>query len=331
MPVAPTIISLIALFMLAATSTPAPAQITPTARPTPSAIAHQTEAKDAPQHADAEAPAPDDESATPPLPPPASEPTVTRSASPAAADAAPYAILDDPPLPRARPVLPAPASAATRIYVRIFKRENELELWSSQGGAYRLQRTYPICAWSGNLGPKLREGDYQSPEGFYLVTRYQLKPDSDYHRAFNIGFPNAYDRTHNRTGSFLMVHGACASVGCFAMTDPAIEEIYDTVEKALAEGQPGIPVHIFPFRMTEAALREQADTPWIDFWRNLKEGYDLFEETRIPPKVSVCGKRYEFGEPKFWCKPITGWTRTAQTRPSRRLALPIDRGEAAER
>ncbi|MCC2111938.1 MAG: hypothetical protein KDJ16_07885 [Hyphomicrobiales bacterium] len=230
-------------------------------------------------------------------------------AAPAATIAPPAT---NPPLPVPRPIAHLFETGPFQIFIRIFKQESALELWYSRGGEYKLARTYPICAWSGSLGPKLREGDYQSPEGFYVVNRSQLKPNSDYHRAFNVGFPNAFDKAQNRTGSFLMVHGACASVGCYAMTDPAIEEIYDIVEKALIDGQPGIPVHIFPFRMTEETLKEHYGTEWISFWRNLKEGYDIFEKTRIPPQASACGTRYGFGDPKSWCKPITGW-QTAQS------------------
>ncbi len=241
---------------------------------------------------------------------PAAAPTEP-AATPTEPAAAPAPVMTsplvDPPLPVPRPITHLFEDGPFHVFVRIFKQESALELWYSRGGEFKLARTYPICAWSGSLGPKLREGDFQSPEGFYVVDRSQLKPNSDYHRAFNVGYPNAFDKAHDRTGSFLMVHGACASVGCYAMTDPAIEEIYGIVEKALIDGQPGIPVHIFPFRMTEKAFREHPGSQWIGFWRNLKQGYDIFEKTRIPPQASACGKRYGFGEPKSWCKPITGW------------------------
>ena len=146
------------------------------------------------------------------------------------------------------------------VFVRIFKQEAELEVWMKSGASgndqFSLVQTYPICAYSGDLGPKLREGDRQSPEGFYYVKKRQLNPNSNFHLAFNIGYPNRYDRAHKRTGSFIMVHGSCASVGCYAMTDNKIEEIYELVEEALTQGQSFVRVHIFPFRMSDEAMIE---------------------------------------------------------------------------
>ena len=178
------------------------------------------------------------------------------------------------------------------VFVRIFKQESELELWAERGGAHVLVKTYPICTWSGTLGPKLREGDRQSPEGFYRVTRERLNPNSRFHLSFNVGFPNAYDRAHGRTGSFLMVHGNCVSLGCYAMTDAGIEEIYGMVEAALDGGQPSVQVHIFPFRMTDAKMRRHGSSKWIGFWRNLKQGYDAFETHGRPPEITVEGGVY---------------------------------------
>ncbi|BBU61222.1 hypothetical protein MSC49_11570 [Methylosinus sp. C49] len=206
------------------------------------------------------------------------------------------------------------------VYVRIFKKEGELELWRRQSGHFTLYRTYPICKWSGHLGPKLKSGDYQSPEGFYSVSARQLNPNSHYHRAFDVGFPNAFDKQNGRTGGALMVHGACKSVGCFAMTDRVIEEIYGLVEAALRGGQHEVPVHIFPFRMTDAALAKETQGDWTNlwsappehqqwsgFWRNLKEGYDLFEQTGEPPTAYACGSRYAFGAAGGSCRRIAGW------------------------
>ena len=166
--------------------------------------------------------------------------------------------------------------------------------------------TMPICLWSGRLGPKLREGDRQAPEGFYAVSHKQLHPGSRHHLAFNLGFPNAYDRAHGRTGSYLMVHGGCSSIGCYAMTDGAVDDIYRIVEAALDGGQDHVPVHVFPFRMTPERLAAMAGEQWIGFWRNLKTGYDLFEKTGKPPPAFACGERYGFG-PGTGCRPIAGW------------------------
>jgi hypothetical protein len=208
------------------------------------------------------------------------------------------------------------------VFVRIFKQEGQLELWLKKNGRYALYKTFPICKWSGRLGPKIKEADYQSPEGFYSVSARQLNPHSNYHRAFNVGYPNAFDRQNGRTGGLVMVHGACKSVGCFAMTDRGIEEIYGFVEAALRAGQKEVPVHIFPFRMTEANLSKETGggggwlsfvsgggsyAQWAAFWKNLKQGYDLFEHTGEPPVAFACGDHYEFGGGSATCRRVAGW------------------------
>jgi murein L,D-transpeptidase YafK len=180
------------------------------------------------------------------------------------------------------------------IFIRIFKLESELELWVEKNGRYELFATYPICLWSGRLGPKLREGDRQAPEGFYTVSSEQLNPNSRWHRSFNLGFPNAFDQAHGRTGTFLMVHGGCLSIGCYAMTDAVVDEIWGLVTAALDENQERFAVHVFPFRMTERNLDLRKGYQWASFWADLKKGYDLFEERRVPPLVSVCNGSYAF-------------------------------------
>lgn len=184
------------------------------------------------------------------------------------------------------------------VFVRIFKQERTLEMWiQGANGRYSLFQRYPICTFSGSLGPKQREGDEQSPEGFYAVGLNQLNPNSRYHRAFNLGYPNAYDRAYGRTGSALMVHGDCVSIGCYAMTDRQISEIYTIVEAALRNGQPFFRVHAMPFRMTEHNLAAHRGSQWYDFWANLKQGYDYFERYRLPPDVQVAGLEYTFQHP----------------------------------
>ena len=178
------------------------------------------------------------------------------------------------------------------IYIRIFKMERELELWVDNGDRYLLFRKYPICTFSGELGPKLREGDQQSPEGFYTVGPAQLNPASRFHLSFNLGYPNQYDRALGRTGSALMVHGNCASIGCYAMTDGYIEEIYAMADAALRNGQRQFQVHIFPFRMSPERMSSYRSFRWYSFWLELKAGYDLFEEHRRRPKVSVREGQY---------------------------------------
>lgn len=184
------------------------------------------------------------------------------------------------------------------VLIRIFKKESELEIWVKKNGRYDLFDIYQICTWSGKLGPKLAEGDKQSPEGFYEVSSRQLNPRSKFLLSFNLGFPNAYDRAHGRTGSYLMVHGDCQSVGCYAMTNPGIKDIYGLVKSALKGGQKSVSTHVFPFRMTKKAMGEVKGHKWEPFWRNLKQGHDWFEKERIAPGVAVCNKKYVIGRVK---------------------------------
>ena len=194
------------------------------------------------------------------------------------------------------------------VFVRIYKQEAQLEIWMRDGEKFNRLHSYPICKHSGFLGPKLKEGDRQAPEGFYAVTKKQLNPGSRHYRAFNLGFPNEYDRAHGRTGSALMVHGGCTSIGCYAMTDLGVGEIYRVVEKALNNGQKKVPVHVFPFRMTKENLTKASAGKWQPFWENIKVGHDLFEKNGVPPKVGVCGKRYAFGNQAGNCRAIAGWS-----------------------
>jgi murein L,D-transpeptidase YafK len=180
------------------------------------------------------------------------------------------------------------------VHLRIYKLESEIEVWVQKDGSFEHFATYPICMWSGRLGPKLQEGDRQAPEGFYTVDKDALNPNSRMHLSFNLGFPNIYDRSKGRTGSFLMVHGGCASIGCYAVTDDVVDELWAFVTKALDNGQERIPVHAFPFRMTERNMRLRRGDEWSGFWADLKMGYDLFEKTKVPPVVSVCEGRYVF-------------------------------------
>jgi murein L,D-transpeptidase YafK len=185
------------------------------------------------------------------------------------------------------------------ILIRAYKKESELEVWKrGRDGRYAHMKTYPICRWSGQLGPKVREGDRQAPEGFYQVSAAQLNPNSSFYLSFDTGFPNSFDRAHGRTGSHLMVHGSCSSRGCFAMTDEAIAEIYAVAREALSGGgQRAFQFQSYPFRMTAQNLAKHRYDPHIAFWRNLKEGADHFEVTKTEPQVAVCGRRYAFNAP----------------------------------
>jgi murein L,D-transpeptidase YafK len=186
------------------------------------------------------------------------------------------------------------------LYLRVFKQESLLEAWILDPATttWHLLHTWPICAWSGTLGPKLAEGDRQSPEGFYAIPPPRMNPNSRWHLAMNVGFPNDYDRRLGRTGSWIMIHGVCGSSGCYAMTDRGVEGIWVLVEAALQHGQPWVPVHIFPFRMTPENLHDQALHPWFPFWANLAEGWRFFDETGQVPEVDVGPDgRYRFRAP----------------------------------
>ncbi|WP_312796781.1 murein L,D-transpeptidase family protein [Tianweitania sp.] len=188
-------------------------------------------------------------------------------------------------------------SQTSPIMVRIFKEEGKLEVWKQKTtGRYDLLASYNICKWSGKLGPKYIEGDRQAPEGFYTVQPGQMNPNSSYYLSFNIGFPNAYDRVHGRSGQHLMVHGACSSSGCYSMTDAQVGQIYALAREAFKGGQTSFQIQAFPFRMTAANMARYKDDPNYAFWTMLKEGYDHFEITKVPPKVDVCEKRYVFNQ-----------------------------------
>lgn len=181
------------------------------------------------------------------------------------------------------------------ILVRAFKKEAELEIWKMKAdGTYALLKTYPVCRWSGQLGPKKREGDRQVPEGFYSVSPGLMNPNSNYYLSFNIGYPNAYDRAHGYTGGLIMVHGACSSAGCFSMTDEQMAEIYAIAREAFAGGQRSIQVQSLPFRMTPQNMARYRLDPNMKFWNQIKEGYDHFETTKREPQVAFCGRRYVF-------------------------------------
>jgi murein L,D-transpeptidase YafK len=183
------------------------------------------------------------------------------------------------------------------MVIRIFKQSSELEVWKETASGYRLFKTYEICAWSGDLGPKVKEGDRQSPEGFYTITPGLMNPNSNYYLAFNTGFPNKFDRAYGRTGSDLMVHGDCSSRGCYSMTDESIAEIYALARETFAGGNQSFQLQIFPFRMTPANLARQSKSEHVAFWQDIKEGYDRFELTRTPPTWDVCNKEYVFDVP----------------------------------
>ena len=181
------------------------------------------------------------------------------------------------------------------ILIRIFKEESELEVWKATAtGRFELLKLYPVCRWSGEIGPKLHEGDYQAPEGFYAITPRLMNPNSSYYLAINMGFPNAFDAANGRDGSLIMIHGDCASIGCYAMTDAQIGEIYGLARDAFLGGKRTLQVQAYPFRMTPDNLARHRTNPSLPFWQMLKVGNDHFEATHLAPRVDVCDRRYVF-------------------------------------
>jgi murein L,D-transpeptidase YafK len=181
------------------------------------------------------------------------------------------------------------------MLVRLFKQEAELEVWKqTRNGQFALLKTYPICRWSGDLGPKIKEGDRQAPEGFYSITPAQMNPQSSYYLSFNMGYPNAFDKALGRTGSQLMVHGDCSSRGCYAMTDEQIAEIYSLGRESFFGGQRAFQVQAYPFKMTPLNMARHRNNPNMPFWKMIKQGYDHFEVTKQEPKVEFCENRYVF-------------------------------------
>lgn len=185
------------------------------------------------------------------------------------------------------------------ILVRLFKQEAELEVWKqTRSGQFALLKSYPICRWSGDLGPKVREGDRQAPEGFYSINPGQMNPQSAYYLSFNTGYPNAFDKALGRTGSQLMVHGDCSSRGCYAMTDEQIAEIYSLGRESFFGGQKAFQLQAYPFKMTPVNMAKHRNNPNMPFWKMIKEGYDHFEVTRQEPKVDFCERKYVFDATK---------------------------------
>jgi murein L,D-transpeptidase YafK len=183
------------------------------------------------------------------------------------------------------------------VYIQIFKQERKLELYAELQGEYRLIGTYGICDFSGGLGNKRREGDFKSPEGFYSVDIHHLKPDSKFYRAINIGFPNAYDMAQGYSGKYLMIHGNCKSIGCYAMTDQYMDEIFTYVQAAFQYGQRNVQISIYPFRMTDANMAAHRNSSYISFWNELKPGYDYFQKYHTPPNVVVSSGKYVLTQP----------------------------------
>jgi len=188
----------------------------------------------------------------------------------------------------------AGASVNAPVLIRIFKETKELELWKqNKDTSWSQIKTYEICAVSGTLGPKVKQGDYQAPEGFYSITRSQLNPNSSEHLSVNTGYPNARDIADRHTGSALMIHGGCSSAGCYAITDPSMEELYAAIRDALYGGQAAVQIQIYPFRMNSWSMFFVRDNPNYKFWQELKEGWDWFEKYHMPIPIKVKNRKYQ--------------------------------------
>jgi len=181
-------------------------------------------------------------------------------------------------------------------YAHDYRKASWLEVWVETQEEYKLFKDYPVCAlMSSERGPKQEEHDTRSPEGFYEIYPESLAPWSVFHLAINIGYPNALDQALERTGDAIMIHGGCASVGCFAMTDEGIEDIYTIIEAALRAGQESIPVHIFPYLMDRTYNLDYLaeHDPWRGFRETLVPGYQFFVDNGRPPRVLVRNNHYD--------------------------------------
>ena len=195
-------------------------------------------------------------------------------------------------------------SARAPMLIRAYKKESELEVWKQNAsGQYVLVKTFPMCRWSGQLGPKVREGDRQVPEGFYNITPGAMNPNSSFYLSFNVGYPNAYDKAHGRSGALIMVHGACSSMGCFSMTDQQIADIYALARESFSGGQASIQMQSYPFRFSPDNLAKYRADPNMPFWKMLKEGSDSFEVSKRETRVSVCDRKYVFNKSDAACRP----------------------------
>lgn len=188
------------------------------------------------------------------------------------------------------------------MFIRVFKKEKMEEVWLKSKGEkeYKLFKTYTICSSSGELGPKRKQGDDQVPEGFYDVSVFN--PFSNYYLSLGVSYPNELDKIIGKgnLGGDIMIHGNCVTIGCIPLTDTYIKEVYILAVEAKNDGQANIPIHIFPTRLDEDGMKYLKwnygkDNVLMDFWKNLKLGYDYFELHKAVPKVSISPKgRYVF-------------------------------------
>ncbi len=180
-----------------------------------------------------------------------------------------------------------------QVYIRVFKFEKELELWGRNSNSDRFIKikTFEVCATSGKLGPKRKQGDLQIPEGFYHIDRFN--PSSNFYLSMGINYPNKSDRilgVKSSLGGDIFIHGDCVTIGCVPITDDLIKELYVYCVEAKSQGQNSIPVTIFPAKLTAvkyAALKDKAENNRdnLNLWKSLKKGFDLFDENRKLPSI----------------------------------------------
>jgi murein L,D-transpeptidase YafK len=177
-----------------------------------------------------------------------------------------------------------------KVFIRVFKLEAKLELWALKDNKYELVKRYPICASSGEIGPKRQQGDYQVPEGFYHINHFN--PYSSYYLSLGVSYPNKLDKIHktkNDAGGAIYIHGDCVTIGCMPLTNDIIKEVYVILVDSRNSKQTNIPVSIFPCDMDkDSCKKEMKKYPKNEkFWENIKEGYDYFEKNRTLPKVII--------------------------------------------
>ncbi len=182
------------------------------------------------------------------------------------------------------------------VFIRVYKQTSEMELWVQQGPRYVLFKTHGICRWSGVLGPKFYEGDRQSPEGLYRITTSDLIVNRRWDRAMNINYPNSFDNLNSRGGSGILIHGGCGSIGCFAIQNENVEDVFGAVRAALKGGQAYVPVLTLPFRFTALAPEKEDTLHMSEFWADLRRADLLFERDKVPPAAWICDGRYYFAD-----------------------------------
>ena len=221
------------------------------------------------------------------------------------------------------------------VFLRVYKQTSEMELWVQQGPRYELFKIYKICRWSGGLGPKFYEGDRQSPEGLYRITTSDLIVNQRWDRAMNINYPNNFDQVNGRGGSSILIHGGCGSIGCFAIQNQNVEEVYGAVRAALRNSQAYVPVLTLPFRYSALAPEKEDTLHMSEFWSDLRRADLLFERDKLPPIAWICDGRYYFADRRGdrrrhavhlpGCKPLDNRPACAmrRTAPSRTRRLPM--------